>query len=75
MRMMLRMTQAERIISKFGGLSKLADALGHKHPTTVQGWRGRGFVPTRQIQAVLAAAKRRGISLTLADLFAKGDGK
>ena len=68
MRMIVRMTQVDRIISKFGGLTRLADALGHKHPTTVQGWRKRGVVPLRQIARVVGAAKKRKISLKVEDL-------
>lgn len=63
------MTQADIIISKFGGLSALASALGHRHPTTVQGWRDRGVIPTRQQSKVLAAASASGIPLTPADFF------
>lgn len=69
MRMIVRMTQADRIISKFGGLSKLAKALGHKHPTTVQGWRVRGFVPAPQMEAVLKAARKSSIKLGPDDFF------
>jgi hypothetical protein len=63
------MTAVERIIERFGGLSALARALGHRHPTTVQGWKQRGIIPARQQQQVLAAAQREGIALNPADLF------
>jgi hypothetical protein len=56
-RIFLRMTQAQRVIDKFGGLSAMAKALGHKHPTTVQGWKDRGFIPSSRHREVLAAAK------------------
>lgn len=61
--------QAERIISKFGGLTALARALRHKHPTTVQGWKERGFIPAWQMPGVMAAAKELGIELTLEDIL------
>ena len=63
-------TQAKRIIDKFGGVYPLARALGHKNPTTVQGWLSRGFVPPRQHDPVWEAAKREGIDLSLAGFAA-----
>lgn len=66
---MLR-TNVAAIIEKFGGLTALARALGHKHPTTVQGWKDRGLVPSHQIPLVIAAGRERGIELTPADFFA-----
>ena len=63
------MNQAERTIERFGGLSALARALGHKHVTTVQGWKERGFIPARQQADVLRAAEREGFDLTPADLI------
>ena len=68
------MNQAERIIERFGGLSALARTLGHKHATTVQGWKERGYVPARQQAEVLEAAKREGIDLDPADFFESSDG-
>lgn len=47
----------------------MARALGHKYSTTVQGWRGRGYIPSRQQQAVLNAARAAGITLAPADFF------
>jgi hypothetical protein len=57
------MTVAANVIEKFGGLSRLARALGHKNPTTVQGWQDSGFIPAHRMAEVLAAAKREGIEL------------
>ena len=57
------------IIEKFGGVRPLAEALGHKYPTTVQAWKERQVIPVRQIPSVLAAAKARGVSLTADDFF------
>jgi len=62
-------TQAERIIARFGGLTKLARALGHEHPTTVQGWKKRGVIPARQQGKVLDAATANGVALEPADFF------
>jgi hypothetical protein len=63
-------TQARKIINKFGGVYPLARALGHKNPTTVQGWLSRGFVPPRQHERIWEAAQRDGIELSLADFAA-----
>lgn len=62
-------TQAERVIRKFGGLTALSKALGHQNPTTVQGWKERGFIPVRQQGAVLAAARAKGIELSADELI------
>jgi|GEM_PF-5849063 len=62
-------TPVEKIIGAFGGLSALARAMGHRNPTTVQGWRDRGCVPARQIPGVIAAAERLKLPLALADFF------
>lgn len=62
-------TPAERVIQRFGGLTKLATALGHRRPTTVQGWLVRGVVPVRQIPKVIATGRKLGIELSLDDFF------
>jgi hypothetical protein len=65
-----RMRQpTERIIGLFGGISALARALGHRHITTVQGWKIRGRVPADQVPEIIAAADRAGIALTHSDFF------
>jgi hypothetical protein len=63
-------TQAKRIIEKFGGVYPLARALGHRNPTTVQGWLSRGFIPPRQHEPIWEAAKRDGVAVSLADFAA-----
>ena len=65
----VRMKPAEQIIEKFGGISACAKILGHRNPTTVQGWKERGFIPARQQREVLEAARREGIDLDPADFF------
>ena len=64
------MSTVEQIVERFGGLTKMANELGHRNPTTVQGWRDRGIIPARQLGNVLEAAERKGIPLTPADLIA-----
>ncbi len=34
-----------RLVQSFGGTSAMARALGHAHPSTVQGWKERGAIP------------------------------
>ena len=62
--------QAQRIIGKFGGVYPMARALGHRHPTTVQGWLSRGYVPPRQHNSIWEAAQREGVELKLSDFAA-----
>lgn len=62
------MNPAAVIIERFGGLTALARALGHKHVTTVQGWRDSGRIPAKQQPLVLAAAERCGVDVQPADL-------
>jgi hypothetical protein len=62
------MSQAERIIKKFGTQERLADALG-TNQSVIAGWKRRGFVPVRQQAAVMDAAKRLEIDLQPADFF------
>jgi TorA maturation chaperone TorD len=57
------------VIKSFGGLSRLAQALGHTHVTTVQGWRDRGAIPLKHHARVLHAAKSLGIQLHRNDLL------
>lgn len=62
------MTQAERIIKKFGTQEKLAAALGCRQ-SVIAGWKRRGFVPAQQQPRVLAAAKDIGVALAPSDFF------
>jgi TorA maturation chaperone TorD len=57
------------VIESFGGLSRLAKALGHTHVTTVQGWRDRGAIPLKHHARVLDAARSQGIQLRRDDLL------
>lgn len=64
-----------KIINQFGGLRAMAAALGHENPTTVQGWKVRGRIPSQQIPNVIEAAKGKGIEITHADFFSTGEGE
>lgn len=63
------MSQAEIIIERFGGITALSQALGHKHPSTVQGWRDRGIIPVRRQAELLKLAKRMEIPLSPEELI------
>ncbi|MBB4212824.1 hypothetical protein EV659_1208 [Rhodothalassium salexigens DSM 2132] len=67
------MTQAEKIIEAFGGISPMARRLGHRHASTVQGWKERGFIPVRRHVEVLTAAREHGIPLQPEDFFLDKD--
>lgn len=66
----MHMTQAERVISKFGTIAALQQALGHKHQSTVQHWKNSGYIPGWRIKEVLQAARDTGVPLTIEDFFA-----
>jgi hypothetical protein len=51
------------VIAAFGGMSKTAQALGHRHCTTVQGWMNSGRIPDWRRLEILAAAEREGVCL------------
>lgn len=57
------------IIDRLGGLTELAKALGHKNPTTVQGWKARGVIPIRHIPAVIEIGRAKGVDLELSDFL------
>ena len=61
--------QAVRVIMKFGGKAKLADALGHKNYSTVQGWEKSGYIRPKHHNEILTAAQRMGVHLTLEDFI------
>ena len=63
------MSQAEIIIERFGGITALSQALDHKFPSTVQGWRDRGIIPVRRQAELLRLAKTMGIDLSPEDFF------
>ena len=56
------------IIEKFGGITKLANAMSLR-ASVVQGWKDRGYVPARQQHKVILTALSMGIELTPNDFF------
>lgn len=64
------MTQAERIISKFGGITRMARLLGEGYyPTLISGWKRRGHIPPEHHQVIYDTAKREGIPLKPAEFL------
>ena len=63
------MSQAEIVIERFGGITALSRALGHEHPSTVQGWRDRGIIPARRQAELMRLAKTMGIELSPEELI------
>ncbi|WP_353442279.1 carph-isopro domain-containing protein [Sphingomonas faeni] len=63
----MRMTQ--KVISALGGITQVSRLLGHRHPSTVQGWWERNVIPARQQRAVLDLARQRGMVIEPIDLI------
>ena len=50
------------LADQFGGLTAFARALGHRHPTTVQGWINASRIPywrKAEVQAACMVHKKR----------------
>ena len=62
--------QVSRMIEKFGGMSKFSRALGHNNPSTVHGWKMRGFIPTAKQHEVYDACISNGIEVSMEDFIA-----
>lgn len=60
------MNAAQRIISKFGGQTALAEAL-HTKQSTVQYWAKAGTIPAKWHKGIVEVAVRRGISVAPSD--------
>lgn len=69
------LTQAERVIAKFGGVGPLAEAIG-RNPSTVYKWTyprteggTDGLIPASSLRRVLKAAREHGIFISATDLY------
>ncbi len=65
---------AERIISKFGGISAMTRTMGYDHASRIQGWKERGRIPTDIQPDVMAKAAELGIKLDWPDFHWKPTG-
>jgi hypothetical protein len=64
------MSQADRIIGKFGGITRMSRALGEGYyPTLISGWKRRRVIPQEHHQKIYDAAKRDGIPLDPRDFL------
>lgn len=66
------MNSAQTIISRFGGQTALAEAIG-KPQSTVQYWNRTGFIPVKWQALVLEAARQRSIDLSPIDFLANDE--
>lgn len=57
-RPMSKKSQADQVIDLFSGLRPLARALNHTSPSTVQGWRICGQIPSWRHDEILRAARK-----------------
>ncbi len=62
------MNIAKAIVDKFGGTRKMAREIGVPF-TTVQSWKGSGFIPARRQAEIMEHARRLKIKLRPADFF------
>lgn len=60
------MNAAQKIVSRFGGQTALAEAL-HTKQSTVQYWTKHGVIPAKWHKQIVEAAVRRGIQVAPAD--------
>lgn len=51
------------VIDAFGGPSRMARALDHRHVTTIIAWRNAGRIPRWRRPEIIAAAQRLGVEL------------
>ena len=57
------MNYVRNIVDEFGGMTPMSKALGHRHPTTVQGWLNSGRIPRWRRHEVKVAADREGVDI------------
>lgn len=55
--------RVQSLVSKFGGIKAMAEALGHKHVTTVRWWVEKGRIPWYQQGNIATAAAKKAIPL------------
>ncbi|WP_420893913.1 carph-isopro domain-containing protein [Sphingomonas paucimobilis] len=57
------------VITECGGITALSRELGHRNPSTVQGWWDRETIPARWQRAVLAVCIKLGVKVDPLDLM------
>ena len=58
------MTDVKQIIERFNGLTAMSRKLGHKNPTTVQGWKESNRIPHWRFHEIAQAAKAHKIDIS-----------
>ena len=61
----------EKIVEKFGGLTRMTTLLGLKYPSIIQGWVRRNSIPTWRLSLVQTKAMELGLDI---NYETKGDG-
>lgn len=61
-------TPVELVIQQFGGVRKLARALG-RDPAAVSRWQKSGIIPSSLQRKILELATEKGIALTADDII------
>jgi hypothetical protein len=56
------------IILRFGGVTKMSEALGMENRTTVQYWEQKGVIPKWRHHEILQAARKLRLGLKETDL-------
>ena len=57
------MINVTQIIERFGGITNLSRILGHRNPSTVQGWKENNKIPVWRFHEIKQAAKRHKIKV------------
>ncbi len=71
----IALTQAQRVVAKFGGARDLYRALlrlgdgRRRDPSNVYRWIYKGVIPSSAIYDVMEAARIEGVMLTAEDLY------
>jgi len=58
------MENVDEIIARFGGLTKLAEALGHNQASKVAYWKKVGKIPRWNIHDIKQAARKKRIKVS-----------
>lgn len=59
------------VIDLFGGMSRMAEMLDHKHVTTVQGWKVRNRIPPWRHPEIAEAADSAGIGPKVREVLSR----
>jgi hypothetical protein len=63
------MRAVDKIIDKFGGVTRMSEILGKRTITTVASWKQRGRIPSSWNSKILLIAREQNISVSHEDFF------